>query len=682
LFYIWYFFRVLFISLVIVFLVSGLDDLFVDLVYYIRVIYRAIFRRHLIRPVTRDQLNACPEKPIAIMVPAWKESDVIDKMLLNTITTLDYRNYHLFVGTYPNDEATFLAVEKIREIYPQVSAVVTPADGPTNKADCLNWVVQGIFAYEKENGVQFDIFVMHDAEDIVHPLSFKYFNYLMPRVHMIQLPVLALEWRHARWVAGIYIDEFAELHSKDLRAREFLTNTVPSAGVGTALSREAIEFLRRKHQHQVFDIRSLTEDYQLGLQLRDMQGKNIFLQQMVERVEARRHWLTGLQVHCRIRDLIATREFFPNNFADAVRQRSRWIMGIAIQGWRMGWTDSLGANYWLFRDRKGLITNLLTLAGYPIVIFWGVVWLLEWLNPNVVIPPLIGSREIYATLMWIVMGLLLWRLINRVVAVGRIYGIGQALLSAPRLVVGNAVNFWATVQAIRRYIRHRISGKAPEWIKTDHAYPTDDQLLLFHRKLGDLLLDRRLITTRQLEQALQEQKKSGLKLGNILMAQGVLWEEDLVSVLAHQLNLKSSEIDPYAASPELLQQITESIARTYRIYPLGIEGNKLLLATDSTTTMARQNEMEELLGRPVAFRMTSSADIQFALARGYALERIVTAAPGERLGELLVKSGKITPDQLREALRRQKRDNHPLGEVLVAMNIITSTDATKALSTQ
>ena len=533
-FYIWFFFRALFIFLVIVFLISGLDDLFVDLVYYIRAGYRAIFRRRLIRPVNRGQLNACPEKPIAIMIPAWNESDVIDKMLLNTITTLDYKNYHIFVGAYPNDEATLLAVERVREIYPQMSAIITPADGPTNKADCLNWIIQGIFAYERESKVQFDIFVMHDAEDIIHPLSFKYFNYLIPRVHMIQLPVLALEWKNARWVAGIYIDEFAELHSKDLRARELLADAVPSAGVGTALSRTAVDFLRQKHQQQVFDIRTLTEDYQLGLQLRELQGKKIFLQQAVERVEARRNWLTGRPVNRKVRDLIATREFFPNHFAAAVRQRSRWIMGIALQGWRMGWTDSLGANYFLFRDRKGLLTNLLTITGYPIVIFWLVVWLAEILNPDVVIPPLIENHEIYATLMWIVLGLLLWRLINRVAAVNRIYGIGQALLSIPRLVVGNFVNFWATIQAIRRYIHSRISGKAPEWVKTAHAYPTDDQLRLFHRKLGDLLLDRRLITTRQLAQALDEQKKSGKKLGEILVDMKVITAEDVAGALSRQ----------------------------------------------------------------------------------------------------------------------------------------------------
>lgn len=533
-FYIWLFFRGLFIFLVIVFLLSGLDDLFMDGVYYVRRAYRAIFRRHLIRPLTQDQLNACPEKAIAMMIPAWDESKVIGQMLLNSITTLDYRNYHIFIGTYPNDEATRLAAEKIREIYPQVSISVTPADGPTNKADCLNWIIQGIFAYEQEKGVKFDIFVIHDAEDIVHPLSFKYFNYLIPRMHMIQLPVFALEWSRTMGAAGIYIDEFAEHHSKDLRTREFLADTIPSAGVGTALSRTAVDFLAQQHQQQVFDVRSVTEDYQLGLQLRELQGKKIFLQQAVERVQTGRRWLSGKSYQRKILDPIATREFFPNSFSAAVRQRSRWIMGITLQGWRMGWTDSPGANYCLFRDRKGLLTNLLTLLGYPVVVFWCLVWLAEWLNPEIVIPPLVTPQEIYFTFMWIVLGLMLWRLLNRMLAVGRYYGPLQAGLSIPRLVVANFVNFFASVRAIYRFSHAYVNGRAPKWIKTAHAYPTLEQLRLYHRKLGDLLLDRRLITTRQLEEALEEQKKSGKKLGEILIANGILRNDDLVLVLAQQ----------------------------------------------------------------------------------------------------------------------------------------------------
>jgi len=68
-FNLWLVFRIFFIVLVMIYLLSGLDDLVVDLVYYVRLIYRAIFKRRSIRPVTQEQLNAVPEKPIVIIVP-------------------------------------------------------------------------------------------------------------------------------------------------------------------------------------------------------------------------------------------------------------------------------------------------------------------------------------------------------------------------------------------------------------------------------------------------------------------------------------------------------------------------------------------------------------------------------------------------------------------------------------
>ncbi len=228
-FNIWLSFRILFIILVVVYVISGLDDLLVDLVYYSRQIYRFLFLRKRMRPVTREQLDAVPEKLMVVIVPAWDESNVIARMLLNTINTVLYKNYMVFVGTYPNDEKTKFEVEKIREIHPNVEVVVTPADGPTNKADCLNWVYQGIKVYETDHSVKFEVYIFHDAEDIIHPLSLKYVNFLTPRIPFVQLPVYPLEQGWWNFTVGMYMDEFAENHTKDLRAREILAETIPSA---------------------------------------------------------------------------------------------------------------------------------------------------------------------------------------------------------------------------------------------------------------------------------------------------------------------------------------------------------------------------------------------------------------------------------------------------------------------
>jgi adsorption protein B len=61
------------------------------------------------------------------MVPAWLEYDVIAPMLENMVGTLDYKNYYIFVGTYPNDERTKNEVERMRRRYKQLVRAEVPA---------------------------------------------------------------------------------------------------------------------------------------------------------------------------------------------------------------------------------------------------------------------------------------------------------------------------------------------------------------------------------------------------------------------------------------------------------------------------------------------------------------------------------------------------------------------------
>jgi adsorption protein B len=670
-YHIWISVRVLFIGLVLLYAFSGLDDLLLDLIYYARAVFRALFRRRVIRPVTIDQLNAVPEQRVVIIVPAWDESNVIARMLLNTCSTVIYRNFHIFVGTYPNDEATKLEVEKIREIYPNIEVVVNPVSGPTNKADCLNWVLQGIFVYEKEHDVRFDAFVFHDAEDVVHPLSLKYFNYLIPRFHFVQIPVFPFEQGLGDFTTGMYMDEFAENHTKDLRAREILSSSIPSAGVGTAVSRQAVDYLAQTRRNQIFDIRSLTEDYLMGLLLKDMPGKKIFLQQAVERTARRRRPFSRREYEKRVPEPIATREFFPNTFRAATRQKARWILGIALQGWAVGWSDSLGLNYCLYRDRKAIATNILVVLGYAVVLYWVATALAGLANPDMQVPPLVERDEVYFKVLLVVLGLFTWRIFNRVLSVWRIYGPAQAAMSVPRLFYGNILNFVATCQAIQRFVKAKIAGTVPEWGKTSHAYPTEDELRAFHRKLGDLLLERRIITSAQLAIAIERQKETGRKLGEILLEMGALWEEDLVSALAEQRREEAVEIDPYATSPALLDLVPRPLAERYHVFPLAIKGNRVVLATDAGELEALRKELALLLKHAVDLQRTSTADIQFAIARAYAPQKVEAEPMESRLGRRLVKEGRLSEEDLQRALRQQKRTDHRLGEILVDMNLLT-----------
>jgi len=65
-----------------------------------------------------------------------------------------------------------------------------PHDGPTSKADCLNWVFQHLQLEETRLGQRFEIILIHDAEDLIHPHSLDLLNRYLDAYDMVQLPVL------------------------------------------------------------------------------------------------------------------------------------------------------------------------------------------------------------------------------------------------------------------------------------------------------------------------------------------------------------------------------------------------------------------------------------------------------------------------------------------------------------
>jgi adsorption protein B len=248
-------------------LANGVEELVMDLQYFARGLYR-----HERRAITMAELAAAPRQRIAIMVAAWQEADVIESMLEHNRRTLDYDPalYDIFCGTYQNDPDTRSASRTWPHAHRNIHKVVVPHDGPTSKADCLNWIYQGIVLEEKRRGKRFDILLMHDAEDIIHPLSLRLYSLLMPRHEFVQTPVFSLPLKYRALVSSTYIDEFAEHHTKDMLVREAIGGLVPSAGVGSAFARDAFEEIAAANDQQPFNVGSLTEDYEVGLKFRSL----------------------------------------------------------------------------------------------------------------------------------------------------------------------------------------------------------------------------------------------------------------------------------------------------------------------------------------------------------------------------------------------------------------------------
>ena len=669
-------------SVAVVFFVSGLDDFFIDMYYAVRTVYRRLFVLPRYRPLTEAQLLSSTEQPVAIMIPAWQESKVIRQMLENTIRTLNYANYHIFVGTYPNDPDTQREVEAAREQFDNVHRIVCPKDGPTNKADCLNWVYQGIRLFEKEHHRQFAIFDMEDSEDLVHPLSLKLFNHLIPRKDMIQLVVLPLEVKWQNFTEGHYIDEFSEMHYKNLVVREFLSHNLPSAGVGCAFSRRALEALTGA-KNQLFNIDSLTEDYDIGLRLKSLGLKTVFVKKAIDRLVSKRNPFTGKWKQVKTREFIATHGPFPKKFWSAVRQKSRWIVGICLQGWaNLGWRGDLSTKYMLFRDRKSLLTSYINMLGYLVVSGVLIYWLWIYLSPEAYrYPPLVEP----GTWLWYLIladtFFMALRLYYRFLCVFHFYGLRQALLSIPRFFWANIINFCASSRAIYLYVRYLVTGKIIAWDKTSHIYPSEEELRSYRRKLGDLLLERRFLTLKQLDEALSLQKKEQRPLGAILLDLGFIKESDLIQALSQKLRLSSREIDPEKLSLEVLRLLPKSLAIRYSVVPLEIQkSGHLLVATADLLTREQVEELERALERPVTLCLTYRGDLSLAIRRGYErLEEAPPAAPPSRPVQLLLERGLITAAQLQEALKVQRQSYARLGDILIQDDLVSPARLQEAL---
>lgn len=660
-------------------LLNQLDDLFVDSNFFLRGLHRLDQRA-----VSKDALRRVEQRRIAIMVPAWREADVIAHMLEHNREAIDFdrSRYDIFCGTYANDPGTQACVEEVARRDRGVHKVVVPHDGPTCKADCLNWVYQGVVQEEQRRGAPYDILLMHDAEDVIHPLALRLYCLLIPRYDFVQTPVFSLELEARQIVSGTYIDEFSEHHLKDMRVRQAIGGLVPSAGVGTAFERKGFAEIAERNDQRPFNVDSLTEDYEIGLKFRLAGKKVCFACRTVERdVVEERGLLRKRQVRVRREEYIATREFFPDRFSASVRQRSRWILGISLQAWRqIGWQGPPAVLYCLWRDRKGLLNSFLLVLAYLLVAY---VFLRgaqsaaaggSWQVEQVVLPGT-ALAAILALNMW---GMA-WRAALKVGFVTRLYGPLQGLLALPRLFLANVIGIAATARAVRMYVAHRLTGEPLRWLKTAHVFPSVEALAARRKRLGELLVESGAISTADLDATLALQRDVDLPLGELLSLSGILPEVRVVGGLAAQLDIETCRPDPAQIPLELLRALPEAEAEALDALPWRRDGVTTAVAVSRPPSPQDLARLGERLGGPVRPVLSDARTLRHARAIAY--RRLHPLSPPRAmLGERLVAQQRLEAAALGPLLEQQRETGEMLGELLLRSGYVEAGALGEALA--
>ncbi|MGL5309736.1 MAG: phage adsorption protein NrfB, partial [Plesiomonas shigelloides] len=459
-------------------------------------------------------------------------------------------------------------------------------------------------------------FILHDAEDVISPLELRLFNYLVDRKDLIQIPVYPFEREWTHFTSMSYIDEFAELHGKDVPVREAIAGQVPSAGVGTCFSRRAVMALLKDGDGIAFDVQSLTEDYDIGFRLKTKGMEEIFVRFPVIPTEptGKRPWLQSQ----RSANTICVREYFPDTFTTAMRQKSRWIIGIVFQGFKTHrWSDNLTINYFLWRDRKGAISNFLSFAAMILMLQLIVLYLYQHFWPDAwQFLSIFSGGPWLKTLLWLNFALMLNRIAQRIIFVTAYYGIKQGLLSVLRLFWGNLINFMANWRAITQVIQHG-DPRRVAWDKTTHDFPSVTGTNRALRPLGQILVSQGALTDAQLEQALTN-RIEGLRLGGMLVHQGIITCRQLAAALAEQSGVAMESIDAWSLDPALIAQMSASVALHYAVLPVRLEHDTLVVASEYNIDPVSLAALGRKMQHPIRYVIVPRGQVVVGLRHWYA----------------------------------------------------------------
>ncbi|RMF19778.1 MAG: MSHA biogenesis protein MshE [Gammaproteobacteria bacterium] len=136
-------------------------------------------------------------------------------------------------------------------------------------------------------------------------------------------------------------------------------------------------------------------------------------------------------------------------------------------------------------------------------------------------------------------------------------------------------------------------------------------------RLGDLLVQKGLISEEQLMKALAEQKKTGLKLGRTLVELGLVEEDALLQVLSDQLGIPFVDLRRFQFDTELVQRLPEVMARRHRAILLSEENGTLLVGMSDPMDIVAYDEIARALKQPIRQAVVRESELLDMIDRIY-----------------------------------------------------------------
>ncbi len=136
-------------------------------------------------------------------------------------------------------------------------------------------------------------------------------------------------------------------------------------------------------------------------------------------------------------------------------------------------------------------------------------------------------------------------------------------------------------------------------------------------RLGELMMQHKLISQEQLMFALEEQKRSGRKIGRILADNAFVSEDQVAEMLGKQLGIPYVNLKFYNVNPEIIRRLSESQARRFRVLVLEERNGRLLVGMGDPTDLFAFDELTRILKRDIEIAVVTEGQLLETIDRIY-----------------------------------------------------------------
>jgi type IV pilus assembly protein PilB len=172
------------------------------------------------------------------------------------------------------------------------------------------------------------------------------------------------------------------------------------------------------------------------------------------------------------------------------------------------------------------------------------------------------------------------------------------------------------------------------------------------KRIGDVLVERGLITHIQLDEVIQEQSLTGKRLGELVVEKGWITEDQLLATVSERLGIAKISLRSLVIDPSVVRRVSVDIARRYLLIPIMEIGNTLTLAMADPLNIIAIDEIRYHTGKNVKRAIASPSEIRTAIDQYYSV--------GDSLNQMLSANKDVAAQPTPESVSSKDESESPI----------------------